>query len=135
RNNHPPIRDSFALRFEAGGKAVVFSGDTALFDGWFTFARRADLVVHEAMVAEGVDRLVARVGNGDRLKQHLEASHTDASEVGRLAARAEVGILALHHLVPSDDPLIGQHDWEAAVREGGFAGRLFVGRDLLEITF
>lgn len=129
RNAHPPITDSYAVKLEAGGKAVVLSGDTAPFDGMADFARGADLLVHEAMIAEGVDRLVARVGNGERLKAHLESSHTDAVDVGRLAVQAGVRALALNHLIPVDDPAIGRDDWEREVRTGGYAGPLHVGRD------
>ena len=42
------------------------------------FARGADILVHEAMLEDGIERLVARTGNGARLKQHLLASHTMA---------------------------------------------------------
>lgn len=132
-NRHPPIQECYALRFEGEGKAVVFSGDTAPFDGMADFARDANLLVHEAMIGEGVDRLVARVGNGERLKAHLEASHTEAKDVGRLALNANVKQLALHHLVPSDDPLVGEQVWEDAVRSGGYVGPLIIGRDLTEI--
>ncbi|MEO0542425.1 MAG: MBL fold metallo-hydrolase [Pseudomonadota bacterium] len=135
RNNHPPIADSFSLRFETADKAVVFSGDTAPFDAFLPFATNADILVHEAMIAEGVDRLVARVGNGERLKQHLEASHTDAKKVGQIAKDAGVKQLALHHLVPSDDPLISDETWQEAVRSGGYDCPLHVGRDLLTIAF
>lgn len=134
RNQHPPITDSFALRFEYGGKSIVFSGDTAPFDGLGAFVTGADLLVHEAMFAEGVDRLVARVGNGDRLKQHLEASHTRAEDVGALAQSFGVKALALNHLVPSDDPAITDADWLAAIRTGGYEGPAFIGRDGLRIT-
>lgn len=134
RNQHPPIVDSFALRFETGGKSIVFSGDTAPFDGLGAFVEGADLLVHEAMFAEGVDRLVARVGNGDRLKQHLEASHTRTEDVGALAQKCGVKSLALNHLVPSDDPTITEADWMAAVRAGGYDGPAHIGRDGLRIT-
>ena len=40
--------------------------------------RGADILVHEAMLEEGIERLVARTGNGARLKEHLLASHTMA---------------------------------------------------------
>ncbi|MFX3679780.1 MAG: MBL fold metallo-hydrolase [Hyphomicrobiales bacterium] len=132
-NRHPPINESYALKFEAGGKTVVVSGDTAPFDGFAGFARGSDLLVHEAMIAEGVDRLVARVGNGARLKQHLEASHSDAEDVGRLAAEAGVKALALNHLLPVDDPAITDTVWEKAVRAGGYEGPLHIGRDGMAI--
>jgi ribonuclease BN (tRNA processing enzyme) len=46
---------------------------------WSDFAQDADLLVHEAMLTEGVDALMARMTNGDdRLRTHILRSHTDA---------------------------------------------------------
>src|SRR5690606_12256589 len=91
RVDHPPVTDCFALRFEGNGRSVVFSADTAYFPPLADFAMGADVLVHEAMLEEGVDRLVARTGNGARLREHLLASHTFAADAGRIAARAGVG--------------------------------------------
>ena len=83
RNDHPPLRDSFALRFRGEGKTVVLSGGTAFLPAMIEFAAGADLLVHEAMLARGVDEVIAKVGNGDaRLKEHILRSHTEASDVG-----------------------------------------------------
>lgn len=128
RNVHPPVTESFALRFDTPAWSVVFSGDTAFFPPLADFARGADLLVHEALFGPGVDRLVARVGNGATLKAHLLASHTLAEDVGRIATRAGVGRLVLNHLVPADDPEVRAEHWEAAVRTT-WAGSLTVGRD------
>lgn len=134
RNQHPPIAESYAFGFRAGGKHVVFSGDTALFGPLTDFARGADLLVHEAMLGDAVDALVARVGNGDeRLKAHLLRSHTLAEEAGRIAHEAGVKALALNHLVPSDDPAFGPDDWIAATRTH-WSGPLHVGSDGLRIA-
>lgn len=134
RNQHPPITESYALSFRAGGKHVVFSGDTAPFDPLIDFARGADLLVHEAMLGDAVDALVARVGNGDeRLKAHLLRSHTLAEEAGRIATEAGVKALALNHLVPSDDPAFGADDWITAARTH-WTGPLHVGSDGLRIA-
>jgi ribonuclease BN (tRNA processing enzyme) len=100
RVDHPPVTDCFALRFEGAGSSVVFSADTAYFPPLADFAQGADVLVHEAMLEDGVDRLVARTGNGARLKQHLMASHTLAADAGRIATAANVGRLVLNHLVP-----------------------------------
>jgi ribonuclease BN (tRNA processing enzyme) len=133
RNVHPPITDSFALRIEAAGRAVVFSGDTAPLPALADFARGADLLIHEAILMPAIDALVARVGNGDdRLKRHILRSHTEAADAARLAAEAGVRALALHHLIPADDPAFGIADWEAAVRPH-WTGPLHVGRDGLQI--
>ena len=49
RNMHPPIIESFALKFEFGGKTVVFSGDTTYFPPLAEFARGADYLILEVM--------------------------------------------------------------------------------------
>ena len=49
RNMHPPITDTFALRFENKDHCVVLSGDTAYMPQMARFAKGADLLVHEAM--------------------------------------------------------------------------------------
>ncbi|MEM5501140.1 MBL fold metallo-hydrolase [Ahrensia kielensis] len=134
-NCHPPIEESYALRFSDGSKSIVLSGDTAPFQAFNAFADGADVLVHEAMMSEGVERLAARVGNGARLKEHLFASHTDASDVGRLAKDCQVQVLALNHLVPVDDTLITDETWTEAVRSAGYDGDLHIGQDGLVIDF
>lgn len=132
RVDHPPVTDCFALRFEHGQTSVVFSADTAYFPPLADFARGADILVHEAMLAEGVDRLVARTGNGARLKEHLLASHSFADEAGKIAAAAGVGRLVLNHLIPADDPEIAEGHWIAAARKS-WAGALTIASDGLVV--
>lgn len=132
RVDHPPVSECFALKVEAGGKTVVFSADTRHFPPLARFAQGADILVHEAMLPAGLDALVARTGNGARLKAHLIESHSFAGEAGRAAADAGVGRLVLHHLIPADDPDFGEADWVAAVRRT-WDGALTIGRDGLAI--
>lgn len=132
RVDHPPVTDCFALRFQNASKTVTFSADTAYFKTLAEFAKGSDLLVHEAMLAEGVDALVARTGSADRLKAHLMASHTIAEDVGRIAAAAECKHLALNHLVPADDPDFTRKDWIKAVRKT-WDGELTIGFDGVEI--
>ena len=134
RNLHPPIEDSFALSFKSDKHHVVFSGDTAHLPVLSDFAKGADLLVHEAMLTEGVEALVARVGNGDdRLRKHLFASHSRAEEAAQIATSAGVKALALHHLIPSDDPAFTCDHWRDAVAPH-YDGELFIGYDGLRIT-
>jgi ribonuclease BN (tRNA processing enzyme) len=137
RNHHPPVVDSFALRFtirQAGGvRSIVFSGDTAFLPAMADFAKGADLLVHEAMYGPGVDRLVAKTPNAARLREHLLASHTLAEDVGRLARGAGVKRLVLNHLVPADDPKTRPEDWERAVRRD-YDGPLWVAQDGLKLA-
>jgi ribonuclease BN (tRNA processing enzyme) len=133
RVDHPPVTDCFALRFENAGKSVVFSADTAFFPPLAGFAKNADILVHEAMLEEGIERLVAKTGNGARLREHLLASHSFAEEAGRIASDAGVKRLVLNHLIPADDPAIGEADWEAAVRKS-WVGDLTIARDGLVVN-
>lgn len=134
RNVHPPITDSFALRFDGRDKSVVLSGDTAYMDAMAPFAKDADLLVHEAMLRDGVEALCARMTNGDaRLRTHILRSHTDASDVGRIARDAGVRQLAINHMVPDGDPDFTDQHWTDAVREH-WDGPFFLGRDGMRIT-
>lgn len=129
---HPPVL-AFAYRFEGGGKAVVFSGDTAYFPPLAAFAAGANLLIHEAMLAEALPALMARIGNGDeRLMKHWLRAHTLASDAGKIATAAGVKALALHHLIPSDDPAYGEAEWRTSIA-GVWDGRFHLGRDGLRI--
>ena len=133
RTEHPPLIDCFALSFRTPTHHVVFSGDTAPIPAMEDFARGADLLIHEAMLKDGIPKILERVGNGsDKLKAHLHRSHTCADDAARIATNAGVKALALSHLVPSDDPTISEPDWHAAIA-GIWDGRFFVGRDGLRI--
>ncbi len=136
RNHHPPVTDSFALRFvvrqTAGNKVIVFSGDTAFIPEMISFARDADVLVHEAMYLPGVDRLVAKTPSANRLREHLMASHTLVADVGCIARDAGVKHLVLNHLVPADDPETRPEHWEVEVRTA-YAGALTVARDGVKI--
>ena len=133
RNTHPPIKDSFAIRLEGRQNKVVLSGDTAPMDEMIAFAKGADLLVHEAMLTAGIEALCARVGNGDdRLRIHLERSHSSVDAVAQIATKAGVKMLALNHLIPSDDPEFGPDDWIAEVSKN-WSGPFYLGTDGLKI--
>ncbi len=136
RTEHPPLKDCFAYRFESKARCVVFGADTAYFPPLAEFAQGADLLIHEAMLGEAVDALVARVGNGDdRLKRHLLNSHTMAEDVAVIARDAGVKALAINHLIPSDDPSYTDAHWQAAIRSH-WTGPLYIGEDgmVIELT-
>lgn len=132
RVDHPPVYDAFALRVRSARHDVVFSGDTTHFEPLAAFAGGADVLVHEAMLADGVESLAARTGNGSRLVAHLNASHTRAEDAARIAARASVRHLVLNHLIPADDPAFGETHWVDAARTA-WAGPLTIARDGLAL--
>jgi len=130
---HPMIKSAFAYRFDAADRSIVISGDTAMSDAIVGLAKGADVLVHEAIYPEAVDRLAARVPTAATLKKHLLVSHTTAEDCGRVAAAAGVKTLVLSHFVPADDPLVSEQAWIDAARKH-YSGRIIFGRDLLEIV-
>ncbi|MGB8623441.1 MAG: MBL fold metallo-hydrolase [Paracoccaceae bacterium] len=132
RVDHPPVIDCFALRFDGGGHAVTFSADTRHFPPLADFARGSDILVHEAMLTDGVEALIEKTGLGDKLRQHLHNSHSTAADAARVARAADAKHLVLNHLIPADDPRFGPDDWLA---ETGriWNGLVTPGRDGLEI--
>lgn len=129
---HPPITHSYAYRFDARDRSVVISGDTAYAPELATFAKGADVLVHEIMYLPGIESLLKRLPNAKRLREHLMAAHTLPEDVGKIAAQAEVKTLVLSHFVPGDDASITDEMWAEGVRKH-FKGRIVVGKDLLEI--
>jgi ribonuclease BN (tRNA processing enzyme) len=132
RNLHPPVQESYSLKFELGRKSVVFSGDTAFFPPLADFARGADYLVHEVLYGPALDALVARRPNAQTLKASLLSHHTLAEDVGRIASQANVKTLVLNHFVPGDDTTLTSDTWRDAVRKT-FGGNIVVGSDLLRL--
>lgn len=132
RNIHPPIADSFALRFDSQDRSVVFSGDTTYCPAVAELAKGADVLVHEVIYVPAVDAMVKRVPNAATLKEHLLACHTTSVDVGRIAAAAGVKKLVLSHIVPGDDPSITDEMLLSDVRQH-FKGDAVVGKDLMVI--
>lgn len=129
RVQHPPLVDCFALSFKTRAKHVVFSGDTAPLDALAQWATGCDLLIHEAMLEDALPALFERIGNADdRLMTHWLQSHTFAHDAARLASNAEVGALALNHLIPSDDPHFTESHWRDAVSPH-WSGPLHIGSD------
>jgi len=132
RVDHPPVDHALAFRFDAPDRAIVISGDTNRSDNLVRLAEGADVLVHEALWIPAVDRLVLKVPNATRLKEHIIASHTAVEDCGRVAAAAGVKTLVLSHLVPSDDPEVTDQMWIDAARIH-FRGRVIVAEDLMEV--
>lgn len=130
--NHPPVNYAYAYRFE-GSKTVTFSGDTCYHPPLGLFAKGSDVLVHEALLPEGIEAILARTGGGEKLRHHLTAAHTMIDDVGRIAAGAEVGKLVLNHLVPVDDPAFTDAMWQSRVG-AAYGGPVIVGKDGMEIV-
>jgi len=129
---HPPVVPAYAFKFTSRDRVVVFSGDTAYSEALADFARGADMLIHEVVLESALDRLLKLVPNATRLREHIVAGHTEAVDVGRIAALADVKHLVLSHFVPSYDPTLTDADWSDPVRLH-YSGTLTLGKDLLAL--
>ncbi len=114
---HAPMTPAFAFRFESRYGSVTISGDTAPCDNVVRLARGSDLLLHEAIDFDWVDSLYR--GHPAEFAaasvDHHRRSHTSVREALQIAERADVGALAIHHLVPGAKP---SEEWRSAGNGG-----------------
>jgi ribonuclease Z len=122
--NHHPVRDAFGFVFEAAGRKLAFSGDTAYCPALIEAARGADALVHECFIHREMKPAANRSPEGMR---NVAAYHTLSGEVGRVAREAGVGVLVLNHFVPTR---FDRAALIAEVRET-WRGPLVIGEDLM----
>ncbi|GAA4377105.1 MBL fold metallo-hydrolase [Paeniglutamicibacter cryotolerans] len=129
---HPPIAPAFAFRFDTAEGSVTISGDTAPCENLVTLAAGTDLLLHEAIDFDWVERSYGSIGTeaARASMDHHRVSHTSPAQAIELAERAGVRTLALHHLVPGTTPL---SVWLS--HADGFSGTFLVPDDLETISF
>src|SRR5690348_3065142 len=126
---HPLVKPAFAYRFDCPDRSIVFSGDTRPSENLVELARGADILVHEVMDLQLIDRALKSDPHAKTLRRHLLDSHTPMSEVGQIAAKAGVKTLVLNHFVPGI-VTVPDYVWYNAVKPH-FKGRVIVGHDLM----
>ena len=105
RVNHDPIKPAVGYRFDAGGRSVVVSGDTAPSANLVTESRGADLLMHEALSPRmvGIINRASKAAGLDRQAKMVNDTltyHTDPVDSAREANAAGVGLLVYSHLAP-----------------------------------
>lgn len=124
---------SYAFRFEAPGRTVVFTGDTGPSARVEKLARNADVLVSEVIDLPRIEAsLRGSPRDGfpiDELIEHLRQDHLSPTQVGELAARASVKMIVLSHIVPGWD---GETDLSGYTRgiDTHFNGPVRLAKDL-----
>ena len=108
--------EAYAIRIEAGGSALVFSGDTGPTDALVALARDADLALFEASLMDSPDNPVGLHLTGGQAADH--------------ANRAGVPELMITHLVSWND-----NDQVVADAAGAYEGRLLVAEPGMSVEF
>ncbi len=125
---HDPVVPAVAYRIDTPDGSVVISGDTAVCRQIGDLSRGVDVLVHEAIRAEGLADVVSD-------PEALLAYHSECSQIGSMAQQAGVKQLVLTHLVPAPDTPEEMAAFEMDVRSGGYRGDLVVADDLTTVIF
>src|SRR5215471_12223676 len=129
---------SYAYRFDASDRSVVFTGDTGPSDAIAQLAAGADLLISE--VTNPIDEFTAEQIKSGRWQQrnaeeqknlirhHIE-EHLLPEDLGTMAARANVRTVVMTHLQPSPN-----NDYSRYIEEvkKHYSGKVLVANDLME---
>ena len=125
---------SYAFRIEAGGRRIVYTGDTGPSAKVERLAEGADILVSEVIDLAAIRTELERVPGMDPATReaamaHMRADHLTPNQVGDLASRAGVGKVVLTHLVPGGDGETSTTSYADGVRNR-FKGSVTVAADL-----
>ncbi|MDE2302966.1 MAG: MBL fold metallo-hydrolase [Sphingomonadales bacterium] len=127
---------SLSYRFQLGGRAITYTGDTGPSEAVTRLARGSDLLVSEAI---DLTALLAAIHATQPdlspaalapLEQHLATQHLAGDEIGRMAAVAGVRHLLLTHLAIAPGPVRGSEPALRGAIARAYAGPVDVGIDL-----
>lgn len=133
RVEHAPVDGAVGYRIEYAGRSIVISGDTARSDAVVRAARGADLLVHEAL-SPRLNRLLHSAAqqtgreNVATIFDDILDYHTSPADAGRVATDANVGALALTHIIPPT-PLPGLSAVFVREARTTFRGPVYAMRD------
>lgn len=127
--HHEPVEAAVAYRVSTPDGVVVISGDTRVCDEVFEWARTADLLVHEACRKGAMSAAIA----GTAFEKIFDY-HADSRTLGAFAERYGVPHVLLTHLIPQPRSEREIQGFERDLRDGGYTGRVTVGRDLTSVT-
>jgi ribonuclease BN (tRNA processing enzyme) len=123
---HGSWKEALGYRFDAGGKSVVVSGDTAPAESVIEACNGCDALVHEVYAGRGVNPAKASLSVEQWMKYESEF-HTSATELGEIAAKAKAKMLILTHWTLLANTK--EDDMVSTIREK-YTGPIIVGRDL-----
>ena len=115
---------ALGYRFDAAGKSIVFSGDTAPAESVVEACNGCDLLIHEVYVGSP-DANSPR--SPEHWAQYMKTFHTSAAELADIATRARAKNLVTTHLAFLGNAT--QADLIATLKKG-YTGTVIVAHDL-----
>jgi len=131
---------SYAYRFDAADRSVVFTGDTGPSDAVAVLAKGADLLVSEVTASvDDYKEAQIKFGRWQAMTpeqqagavRHMTEEHLITEEVGKMAARAGVKTVVLTHLPVTGNPKDDYKRFAEEVKRQ-FPGPVLIANDLME---
>ncbi len=121
RARHGRMENAYGYRFDADGRSIVISGDTAPAEAVVEACSGCDVLLHEVYCQADFER-APPTG-----RSYFTTHHTSTVELAELANRAKPRLLILHHLLLarcSEETLVEE------LRRHSYTGEVVVARDL-----
>jgi ribonuclease BN (tRNA processing enzyme) len=130
---------SYAYRFEAPDRAIVFTGDTGPSAAVTELAKGADMLVSEVASVEEWKEQQIKSGRWQSMSPEQQAGsirhqieeHITPEEIGKMAASAGVKTVVLTHLPFTTDPKDDYKRFAEQVKKH-FSGQVLIAKDLME---
>lgn len=122
--DHGVIKPAFGYRIEYKGHSVVLSGDTKYSENLIKFAKGADLLIHEVMIAPDT---LSKSDPRYNITQH----HTTAKQAAQIFNQVKPKLAAYSHIVK----LYGRTEEEIMKQtKADYSGPLIMGEDLMSFS-
>ncbi len=104
---HVEYLECLARRISAGGRALVYTGDTTCApEVLVPLAEGADVLVHEAFTEAALERTAEAAGmtaeRAEVFRAAIRGTHSSAADAGRVAREAGAARLVLTHLLAAE---------------------------------
>jgi ribonuclease BN (tRNA processing enzyme) len=121
---HGSWKEALGYRFDAGGKSIVVSGDTAPAESVVEACGACDALIHEVYAGSGPLKPSQTVAQS---MKYMAAFHTSAEKLGDIAEKAKPKMLILTHWM-----LLGDAKPDDLVRgiRQKYKGPIVIARDL-----
>jgi ribonuclease Z len=123
--DHAPVKRALGYRIDYAGRSVVLSGDTRVSETLIRHAQGVDVLVHEVVVPETLER----AGVPPERAKNIIDYHTTAEQAGTVFSRTKPKLAVYSHICM---PSATEMDLLAPTRRT-YAGPLQIGEDLMAI--
>lgn len=120
--NHDPVEPNYGYRIDYKEKSLVYAGDCSYDERLVAYAQGADILVHEAMQKDFINRaskLQAEMGNtrNAQILVDIVDYHSTPEDAARIAEAAGVKKLILSHLAPVPENPISRRFYKNGLDE------------------